>query len=371
MWIPITGIIAWPVIGCLLAVTLCRLVIVRDTVIDQLINRLLMWFIVALLAYRCTFTPSLANQLALGSIVMMSAHLYTIARAVAPDADMGTVLRRQRALSLAAVVAAALILIAGTPARNEGRPVEFTASWEGFVIGTLFAIPLTIGTVAIYMTFVREVLFGDLSIGPRVVGYCIGLALNYAWITEVVGITQSFTGWPALGPQLPRIESAITLCGAVVAIVCAVPLVIRVISSAGLDRTGRHCRRLQPLWRDLTAAVPEIVLADESGAVDPDARLLRMTVEIRDAVLHLTPYFRVVPAAPGRSGVVQAESGRWMAEYALQLAHAAKARQDGASPTESGKLSKSLTLARDFDTDLEQLLSLARAWPTARAAAAG
>ncbi|WP_411156575.1 DUF6545 domain-containing protein [Nocardia abscessus] len=31
----------------------------------------------------------------------------------------------------------------------------------------------------------------------------------------------------------------------------------------GRDRAGRYCRRLRPLWHDLTAAVPSIVLGPD------------------------------------------------------------------------------------------------------------
>lgn len=75
--------------------------------------------------------------------------------------------------------------------------------------------------------------------------------------------------------------------------VVAIPLASTLLARTGWDRTGRYCRRLQPLWRDVTAAVPEIVLElprDRHGRVQPATRLHRMIVEIRDSLLHLKRY---------------------------------------------------------------------------------
>ncbi|WP_433199776.1 DUF6545 domain-containing protein [Nocardia sp. CA-107356] len=71
------------------------------------------------------------------------------------------------------------------------------------------------------------------------------------------------------------------------------PLISTLLTHIGWDRTGRYCRRLRPMWADLTAAVPEIVLEmrrDHNGRTDPAIRLHRMTVEIRDSLLHLERY---------------------------------------------------------------------------------
>ncbi len=54
-------------------------------------------------------------------------------------------------------------------------------------------------------------------------------------------------------------------------------------------------RRLTPLWRELSAAVPEVRLTQPEAATDPapwtmDIRLYRRVIEIRDAQLLLQPY---------------------------------------------------------------------------------
>lgn len=52
---------------------------------------------------------------------------------------------------------------------------------------------------------------------------------------------------------------------------------------------GRHHRQLQPLWQDLTAVTPDIVL--KTGLLrSPRLRLYRRVIEIRDAALTLDAY---------------------------------------------------------------------------------
>ncbi|MFI9503620.1 DUF6545 domain-containing protein [Nocardia sp. NPDC052566] len=67
-----------------------------------------------------------------------------------------------------------------------------------------------------------------------------------------------------------------------------------------LDRDSRAARRLHPLWRDLTAAAPQVVfrpkLADDWNASAPE-RLYRRRIEIHDAAQILARYVLPLPAA--------------------------------------------------------------------------
>ncbi|MEV6321160.1 hypothetical protein AB0M45_08170 [Nocardia sp. NPDC051787] len=128
---PIPGVIAWPAIGLVAAVLAGRSVLMRDTVVDQLINRLFLWGLLSLLRYRCAMAPgvaSLAHQLALGCTVMSSMCLQGIVRVWAFDADPVAVWRRHRVCGVVAAGCAATILLAGTSARHEGRLVDLSVS---------------------------------------------------------------------------------------------------------------------------------------------------------------------------------------------------------------------------------------------------
>jgi hypothetical protein len=95
----ISGIVAWPVIGFVAAVLAGRCLLVRETVVDKLLNQLFLWGLLSLLLYRCTMTPgiaSLAHQLSLGCTVMASMCLQGIVRIWAFDVDPAAVRCRHR-----------------------------------------------------------------------------------------------------------------------------------------------------------------------------------------------------------------------------------------------------------------------------------
>ncbi|WP_308427818.1 DUF6545 domain-containing protein [Nocardia pneumoniae] len=87
------------------------------------------------------------------------------------------------------------------------------------------------------------------------------------------------------------------------------PLGAWLIETAGLDRNARACRRLRPLWRDLTAAVPEILLLPDTDTLQPTVpatRLRRIAIEIRDASCicgRTSRGNRLARARTGRNGV--------------------------------------------------------------------
>ena len=130
----ISGFVAWPVIGFVAAVLAGRWLLVRDTPVDKLLNRLFLWGLLSLLLYRCTMTPgiaSLAHQLSLGCTVMASMCLQGIVRIWAFDADPAAVRRRHRVCCVLASASTAAILLAGASARQEGRLVDLTLDAEG------------------------------------------------------------------------------------------------------------------------------------------------------------------------------------------------------------------------------------------------
>ncbi|WP_280260161.1 MAB_1171c family putative transporter [Nocardia abscessus] len=357
----ISGFVAWPVIGFVAAVLAGRWLLVRDTPVDKLLNQLFLWGLLSLLLYRCTMTPgiaSLAHQLSLGCTVMASMCLQGIVRIWAFDADPAAVRRRHRVCCVLAAASTAAILLAGASARQDGRLVDLTLDAEGLVVWTAFGLPLLVNVSLLARMCVRELRTGGIDLAEKLVCGLMIWAATLFGVNLALSTVRAITGWQRWGTHLIRIEATVTICLALDAAVVAIPLIRSLLATAELDRAGRFCRRLRPLWRDLTTAVPEIVLRPAAGErADPGTQLLRMTVEIQDALLHLGRY---APAPPG--------SRCPMADYAHQVACAAVARKAGSAPIGSNSARLPVPAA-DFDAELRQLLDLARVWPAARASA--
>ncbi|WP_307649953.1 MAB_1171c family putative transporter [Nocardia xishanensis] len=369
---PIPGALAWAVIGYVAVLLAGRFWLVGGAAMDRLVNRMGLWSIAALLMYRCASTPTLddpANQVALGCVLMNTTYLYSIGRLVGADAEQDVVRRHQRNGALLALAATASIVLTATSARYSGRSVDLRLVEDALGIGCAFAVPLTYNTVVFTRRCLGALRDVDTPRAARIV--CIGLIGSNVilWGALALSLFQPATGWPD-GPQLSLVQAAFTLWVAIDSTLLAMPLVAELVLRAGMDRATRTCRRLLPLWRDLTAAVPQIVMpADPRHGSDPATRLLRMTVEIRDAMLHLGPYLPPETDETQRNTVPEPESDRALTDYAHRLIRAAQARKAGLPPAGTGAPPPLPVIAHDFDTELSHLMDLARVWPRARAAA--
>ncbi|MEV6138895.1 MAB_1171c family putative transporter [Nocardia sp. NPDC051990] len=359
----IPAALGWLVLGYVGVITAGRLILLRDTLIDQLVNRMLLWSIAALVCYRCTSTPSITNPvyvLALGCVVMTTMHLYVMARYVLAETGPMAVWQRLRRCGFVAAVATVVMLLAGMAARDNGRPVDLSAHGPAVIFGIAYAAPLAVDMVVFLLAGIHELRRGDLSAKMQAVCWTLGISGGFVLTSQTLSVAQLLTGRPYLGPHLPRGELDFVLCLTLDVTLLAIPLFSTLLTLSGWDREGRIYRRLRPLWRDLTAAVPEIVLpADARHGADPVTRLFRMTVEIRDALLHLGPYLTAETTQPQRKGELDWE----ITDYAHHLARAARARKAGQLPAVVGSVPRLPVTAHDFDTELRHLLGLARVWP--------
>lgn len=151
------------------------------------------------------------------------------------------------------------------------------------------------------------------------------------------------------------------------------PFLLAAFARAGYDVTSRHWRRLQPLRDTMITAVPEA--AFELRAPNPSRRktsldLHQTTVQIRDAILQLRPYFRDVPPAEAEDFTTHVPARhRQGAIDALQLARAVQAKAAGATPAPIDASVVLSSRSTNLDEETAELLRLARWWPHAEAAA--
>ncbi|WP_040781840.1 DUF6545 domain-containing protein [Nocardia pneumoniae] len=375
---PIPAPIAIPLIVLVAVAAAGRLVLLHDTTVDRLLNRALLWGVATLILLERGIAPqigSLLHQFSMATQLMAATSLYGAAR-LWSGADPTTAPVRQRAYDLAGLAGGAIILIAGTTARQHGRLVGQALDRPTALVALILWVPLLATGRLAWRAAVRELRSGEPTPSERLV-YGILLA------TMVVGsgglavsAVQSAGPGTFDDPALVRWAGPTFGVAALGATILAVPLVARLRARMGWDRAARYCRRLEPLWRDLTAAVPEIVLASDAPIAEADARLIRMTVEIRDALMHLRHH---VPETAEHTA------------YAEQILLAIETKTRGAStaaqthfrpfpdsrPRElpPPELSKGIPgrfgvhethPVGDIDSDLRLLLALARRWPQAR-----
>ncbi|MEV0295122.1 MAB_1171c family putative transporter [Nocardia sp. NPDC050710] len=359
---PIPGAIAAPVIVFVIAVTVGRWILLHESMTDRLLNRSLAWGAAALILLENEIAPrygSLMHQLAMGCIVLAVIGLYGTAQ-LWSGADPRTARLRQRGYDIVAVAAVVVILIVGTSARQEGRLLGAVPDWQSAVVGIAMCLPAIACGRLVWRAGIREfrasrtvherLVYGGLF-APIIVGSA-GLPFSAALLNGQMRIDD---------PNLVRWAAPNYGAVFLISVVLAVPLVELLAVRAGWDRSKRYCRRLQPLWSDVTAAVPEIVLHPAGGQGEPDVRLIRMTVEIRDALLHLNRYVPTEVVIPRDISANR--------QYAMRIAHGLRAKVNGRGPTRTVRQARGSTpVSRDFESELRQLLALARVWSRARAA---
>ncbi|MFD3705784.1 MAB_1171c family putative transporter [Nocardia sp. NPDC058658] len=380
---PIPGLIAWPVLIAVLLIAVGRCLLLNHKVVDQLINRALLAAISGILLREAWFEDlvgtlvwfadhdqvvHVCRQLSFGSILLCVAYIYGIAK-LWDGAGATGAWKRQRRYTLVAVAATVVILIAGTPARRADQLIDQAMGWPAVIAWTAFYVPLAVIAFAIARISFRELRNADPSTQWRervvcfgVLGLSICLGLD-AITTPIITATAVIGDHPAHDPEMIRKAWIFFIANVVASAVVAIPLVSTVAARVGWDRTGRYCRRLHPLWADLTASTPEIVLpVDGLGHVEPSTRLHRMIIEIHDSLLQLRKYVPTTDTSIDGPGAA-------VLPYAVRIAEAVEAKSAGRLPVMANAVptpSNGYLGARDPGTDLQQLLELAAAWPIAR-----
>ncbi|MFE7796321.1 MAB_1171c family putative transporter [Nocardia sp. NPDC057440] len=349
------------VIVVVAVVSVGRWFLVADTITDRLINRAWAWDLVGLVLYTAA---ARVGSAALGQRLFLCCGLMTAAVVVGvgqlvDGADPEAVRRSQKIYGVIAALIATLTLAISPVAQRVLRLDIDEFVW------LLSEIPLAVSGFLIARASLRELRTAGHTVKEKLTYSVLFVLASYWTVSAFITVARAAYG---TSPSNPGNIWAITavLCLLLVTALTAIPLFSAVLTRVELDRFGWRCRRLRPLWRDLTTAVPEVVLR-HSDAIDSSSasRLYRMTVEIQDALLRLKPY---VPASiPGREGPPADD----VSGYAHRIAHAVHARAEGHPVRQSAHVGAIVAPGgRDRAQELRQLLELAHEWPRARASIA-
>ncbi|MFI6997648.1 MAB_1171c family putative transporter [Nocardia sp. NPDC050175] len=350
-----TGLAA-SVLTFALVVVVARWLLMDKTFGNRLVNRALSWMTGAAaiqVAGTGTEVADVTYRMFLGGGAYPLAYAYGIA-ALFAGVDEDSARRRQPLYNAVAAVGAVIVVCIGRPA----DPTDPSFGWQAPLVWAIFNVPTGLFGIHIVRACVRELRVTGTTIRERLVFSALLLAGIYATYAAVVSGVRVVGGRPADSPPADW-TTASCLTFLMITALLSAPVLAVLLARAGWDRAGRRCRRLLPLWRDLTTAVPGIVLEQGPAGRDPELRLYRMLVEIQDALQHLKQY---IPPGDRREQSVE--------KYAAQIALAVEGKQRGSEPAGTVVVGDRYELiAEDRDTELDRLLDLARVWPTARTAA--
>ncbi|MCP2277007.1 DUF6545 domain-containing protein [Nocardia amikacinitolerans] len=339
----------------LAAIVVGRWLLVNELLIDRLINATLSWDLAAIVLYEIASMlgmRDLGERLFLGIGAMTLAYAYGFARLL-DGMDAETLRSRQRQYNRVGVATGAVILLGPALVDLLGWPIGTPAAQNRVIWTAGSFVAISCGAL-IARACVRELRTPDPTTRERWAYFALLFFGLYCCFASGVGAFRIIAGMRTIEPGLPWAVATFVMLAVVTALI-AIPLLSAVLVRSGLDPDGRACRRLRPLWRDLTAAVPEIVLLpDDSHRDEPMSRLYRMTVEIQDALMHLRPYEPEPSADPG------------MEDYARRIAHAVRAKASGLPPRPRGGMhtaAAELIRTDDRSTGLRDLLRLAKEWP--------
>lgn len=381
----VPGWLAWPLVVAMAAVIAVRYRWFNTTLYDTYFNNTLLLMLIAQLL-RERVAEDLLDRNRLLSITAAQ-HLSLLLVFFMAGEFMGFITRwsglspeqtraRHRYHRLAATVLAAAFFAVTTRARIHGQLLEVSGGWDNVIAWGLYAVlPVALAMQIISMCM-REIRRPDAKQRERIVaGSAIPIAVAIGITTTVAMFLELFEelGWAHTLDYRLTTHAYIFFWEAIgTAAVAAIPIVLAVVAYLGWDSTSRMWCRLQRIRSDMLTAVSDAgfeIAFNSCGRRKTALELHQTTVQIRDAILRLRPYY------PGLGGT---ESAAFLREYsvppkqnaeavaALQLAAAVRAKEGGVGPsTEATEIVRSRSTTLDEET--RELLAISRWWPRARA----
>ncbi|ELB92474.1 MAB_1171c family putative transporter [Rhodococcus opacus] len=368
--------IEWPMMAILLIVALLRALFLHSRLDQRMTTTLFFWGCVALLRdphvqdrlAEHLVDPSVIRQATHMSAMLASAAIIGAAAIWAAPAERSTTspasawhrFETQSIVYTVVFIMGLALFPLSSPARTAGQSLEDHGGWQLVAYMIVYAAPTmaAMGAVGLLvLEAARESRSMLVRIGATLATFTCVISLIDS-TTRIINACllagnhhNAFTTWRSESNDvmfLPEVT--------VIALVLAAPLVNRLAARLGIDQSSRLVRRLMPMWRDLSVAMPMLVLDQRPDR--PDDLAQRMSIEIWDTLIRLRDYLppRLIPArTPDLSQIRERDRVGVTAALAVQEAidayrAGAPAAPLSASPSDLNRL------------DLEEL---ARGWELA------
>ncbi|MGW7574700.1 MAB_1171c family putative transporter [Streptomyces sp. NPDC054765] len=264
--------------------------------------------------------------------------------------------------ALAVMIALVLLDIGAAPhARNQIAPSPNTLSVPDAYWWIFFTFHLTADTtcgLVCWRHSRQDSIPHSLRYGLRLFGTGMLLA-TLLWVLKLGYLGTRSTVFAPLFSPVTGAEALFIAAGV------ALPFLIQM---RDLLRYHRSHRSLAPLWRDLVAAAPDVVLAPgnrlRAAAIPIQLRLYRRVIEIRDAMIVLRSYVTQATVDQVRRHIIDQAVPDHLADThitACWLTAALHSRRTGQAP-----MAQSLNLAgggaQDLSEETSYLLRIAAAY---------
>lgn len=384
----IPGIFGWPVIAFMVAVLASRYLWLNNTAYDKYLNRTLVFMLVIellrepqvqqLLQRADLIDVTTSQQMSLGMMIFASIEFIAFT-----SLWSGRSVDDTRKLYVRYRWAATLLLVAflaaGTGARHAGQPFETYDGWDGVLASALYLVIIVILSAQLLRMCIAEVI-RSATRRERLVaaaGIALGLLMGFATLDALILPLTDQLGWTETSTFRLRFHSYNFFYESIGAsMIAAAPLTMKLLTYRGLEPVSRNWHKLQPLRQSMRQAVPasafDLTTTTTQGRRRTPLELHQSTVEIRDAILQLRPYFGDIDTNDITHYLTTNNIAPRHQQAAIRALHLACAVQNKAAGT-APKPADSSAVVSSRPTTLEEetgdLLQLARWWPTACAGA--
>jgi hypothetical protein len=286
-----------PLLSIAWATTILRLLLVRSTVAERRLNAALVFASLSLVLGRPAIRDLVDGQFGYGltrvlgnvCIMLTAASLISLFSVWALGSER---LPRIHVFALsAALVAGAIMVVLSAPARSRGISLADEGGWRFAAYCFTYASPIFAAAslnLWISMKAVRSAVAGrERRIFLAVIGLSVFEMADMATVM-VTGVSKAVSDGTTFTETHYDSGAFIRLFAVSAGALIALGPALR--AAGRRYRSWRVSRRLLPMWRTLTEAVPEVVLElrpKDRRTLSADDRLDRMGVEIRDAILIL------------------------------------------------------------------------------------
>ncbi|MBV0920601.1 MAB_1171c family putative transporter [Mycobacteroides chelonae] len=377
--------ISWPVLACFVLVLAFRLRWLSTGFAARHRNRVLIFVAVTqltaepavqhLLSVAVPCPETSLSQIPFALLLLISPELIGFL-AMIDGTDEALLARGYHQYRVATFITIAILGVIATGPRIRHQPIALAGDNSEIFAALLWSVLSITAAATIFRLLVeilrrprhtaaQRIIVGELiALG---IATCLpGLTILTLALLERLGLAHTLI-----------VRQTIYSHAAFLALLAALPLALGPCLAAAQallhrDTNGRTWRKLQPLWADLTTAYPHTILNAPPQRFQPvtDFQLHRIVVEIRDALLQLTPYI-TKPTTADRLHLTQTHSPDACTDpnalHALQIAKAITHRTT-TDTSPAGHTPLSVTTTRE--EEMAQLSDLATWWPIAKQIAA-